>query len=127
MTDAGTKLSAQALEELRLRLGQELEQIRTELDALQQGTPELTLDQTSVGRLSRMDAMQQHAMSSGIRERILLRRRRVEAALARLEAQTYGTCCECGIPLSLQRLTSDPSAPFCTECQEEIDERRRAR
>lgn len=114
-------------DELRARLARELEQIRTELDTLQQGTPELTLDQTSVGRLSRMDAMQQHAMATGIRERILLRRRRVEAALARLHAHAYGKCCECDVELSLQRLTSDPSAPFCTECQEEIDERRRSR
>jgi DnaK suppressor protein len=80
------------------------------------------LDQTKVGRLSRMDAMQQQAMAAGLRERLSLRKRRLEAALARIDADTYGICCKCGDPIALARLQADLGAPFCTECQEEISE-----
>jgi DnaK suppressor protein len=81
------------------------------------------LDQTKVGRLSRMDAMQQQAMAAGLRERLSLKKRRLEAALARIDAGTYGKCCKCGGPISLARLEADLGAPFCIDCQAEIPNR----
>lgn len=77
------------------------------------------LDQSSVGRLSRMDAMQQQAMAQGIRERVALRKRKLEAALARLEAGRYGLCCECGAALEQKRMDADPAAVFCADCAAE--------
>jgi DnaK suppressor protein len=127
MIDQDSKLSADLLVQLRQRLRTELDSIQMELETLQQRASVVTLDQTSVGRLSRMDAMQDQAMASGMRERILVRRSRTKAALDRLGAGTYGKCCECDLALSLERLNADPAAPFCADCQGEIDERRKSR
>lgn len=74
------------------------------------------LDQTSVGRLSRMDAMQQQAMALGLAERLLLRQKKLEAALARIDAGTFGLCCACEAEIELERLHADAGTVFCTEC-----------
>ncbi|MGE0105839.1 MAG: TraR/DksA family transcriptional regulator [Thiomonas sp.] len=59
-------------------------------------------------------------------ERSLIRRRRAQAALCRLEMGTYGAYCKCGLSIEVERLRLDPAAPFCADCQAEIDDRRRA-
>lgn len=77
------------------------------------------LDQSSVGRLSRMDALQQQAMASGIRERLLQRRLKLKAALDRIDAGRYGICCQCEGQLEQARLEQDPAAVFCAACMTE--------
>jgi DnaK suppressor protein len=79
----------------------------------------VTLDQSSVGRLSRIDAMQQQAMAQGLRERLLLRKRKLEAALARIDADTFGRCCQCGAEIEAARFNADPATVFCSDCMAE--------
>lgn len=112
---------------LRQKLLEERDNIERELKDIQQALATVQLDQTSVGRLSRMDAIQQQSMAVGLRERLLFRQRRVGAALVRMETHTYGRCCECDVRLECDRLLADPAAPFCADCQSEIDQRRRTR
>lgn len=77
----------------------------------------VALDQQSVGRLSRMDAMQQQAMAEAQeRERARLRVR-IEMALRRVDAGTYGECEECGEDIAPGRLKIDPAATLCVACQ----------
>ena len=76
------------------------------------------LDQTRVGRLSRMDALQGQAMaqaSAGRREQAL---KRIEAALVRISDGSYGYCLNCDEPIALARLEADPAAPLCVACAE---------
>ena len=49
----------------------------------------------------------------------------VEAALARLEAGTFGTCLRCGRPIARARLEALPWAAHCIECQANVDRGRR--
>lgn len=44
----------------------------------------------------------------------------VEAALARLEAGSYGTCVRCGRPIAAERLEAIPCAAHCIDCQREV-------
>lgn len=74
------------------------------------------LDQGAQGRLSRMDAMQQQAMAASQVQRLRTELRKVEAALDRLAAGTFGTCCRCDEPMTPERLQADPAAPFCQDC-----------
>lgn len=76
------------------------------------------LDQTRVGRLSRMDALQSQAMSVETRRRRELEIRRIAAALKRLDEGDYGYCIECGQPIAEKRLEFDPAAPLCIKCAE---------
>jgi len=75
-----------------------------------------------IGRLSRMDAMQQQAMAKAERE---LQKRRlvmVEAALERVDEEEYGWCCSCGESVGYPRLKARPESPFCVPCQEGLEQ-----
>lgn len=74
------------------------------------------LDQTRVGRLSRMDALQNQAMSLEAERRRQLELRRIEASLKRIEAGDYGYCVSCGEQIPLRRLELDPTLPTCVDC-----------
>jgi len=80
------------------------------------GRKPVTLDQTSVGRLSRMDALQSQAMSLEIDRRRRQELLRIDAAIARLDLGEYGYCIVCGDEIPEKRLTFDPSATTCVVC-----------
>ncbi|MEX2616269.1 MAG: TraR/DksA C4-type zinc finger protein [Alphaproteobacteria bacterium] len=74
------------------------------------------LDQSRVGRLSRMDAMQDQAMALETARRRALELQRIESALKRLESGEYGDCLTCGEEIAEKRLRFDPSTPVCVGC-----------
>lgn len=117
-------LTPEQMQEMRLQVEAELAAIRATLSGKVADSVEL--DQTRVGRLSRMDAMQQQAMESGMKERLFIRARRLEAALIRLDESSFGRCCNCNESIAPDRLRADIAAPFCAGCQEEIDDKRRS-
>ncbi len=74
------------------------------------------LDQQSVGRLSRMDAMQQQEMAQAEARRRTSDLARIDQALKRHEEDEYGWCAECGEPIACKRLEIDPAAHLCINC-----------
>ena len=74
------------------------------------------LDQQSVGRLSRMDAMQQQAMAQATERRRAVERQKLEAALARIDADEFGFCVDCGEDIPPARLALDPTVLRCISC-----------
>jgi DnaK suppressor protein len=74
------------------------------------------LDQSRVGRLSRMDAMQAQAMAKASTERCQHRLRLVAAALQRIDDGEYGDCAACDQPINPKRLEVDPTAKLCIGC-----------
>ncbi len=79
------------------------------------------LDQQSVGRLSRMDAIQVQAMALATEERRAQERRRVLAAIRRIETGEYGYCVRCGDEVGEARLRLDPTATLCLPCAKARD------
>jgi len=102
------------------RLKQQLLVLRDKLteqrEAGREAEQTVELDQTSVGRLSRMDAMQGQAMSkeSGRRREVSLQK--IAAALRRMESGDYGYCLTCEEDIALQRLEFDPTVTLCIDC-----------
>jgi DnaK suppressor protein len=74
------------------------------------------LDLKRVGRLSRMDALQNQAISLEAARRRRLELQRIEASLKRLEEGDYGYCVTCGEQIPLRRLELDPTLPTCVNC-----------
>jgi DnaK suppressor protein len=103
-----------------------LEKLREELTALvtaaAEGSRPVDLDEP-IGRISRVDAMQQQKMVAVNRQAAQQRRRQVEAALARIEAGEYGECQSCGEEINLRRLAAQPEAPLCLDCQSRREKR----
>ncbi len=76
----------------------------------------VTLDQGSVGRLSRMDALQQQAMAQATARRRGAERTRIGAALRRIETGDYGYCGRCGEDIAAARLATDAAIALCAAC-----------
>ena len=97
-----------------------LEALRDEILALSEGAREdrkpVTLDQQSVGRLSRQDSLQVQAMARAADARRVVQLQQIEAALMRLEEGDYGYCVECGEEIEPRRLDLDPAIPRCAAC-----------
>ena len=74
------------------------------------------LDQTKVGRLSRMDALQAQAMAQASGERRAVQLREIDAALKRIDEGSYGDCERCEQPINPRRLDADPTARLCIDC-----------
>ncbi len=74
------------------------------------------LDQQSVGRLSRMDAMQAQAMAQANERHRRSELARIDAALRRIDEDEYGYCLKCGEEIAPKRLKADPAAAFCVDC-----------
>lgn len=74
------------------------------------------LDQTKVGRLSRMDALQAQEMSLETNRRRDIELQRIASALQRIEDKEFGYCLKCGEDISMKRLEIDPSTPVCIDC-----------
>jgi DnaK suppressor protein len=97
-----------------------LEQMAQELDEAEalgrDGQRTVELDQQSVGRLARMDALQNQAMAQAGGRRREVMARRIAAALERLDDGSYGECLECGEEIAEGRLAQDPTVPLCISC-----------
>jgi len=76
----------------------------------------VVLDQQSVGRLSRMDAMQVQAMAQAVEARRKGRLSRIEAALKRLDDGDFGFCLACGEEIPAKRLAVDLTLTHCVDC-----------
>lgn len=74
------------------------------------------LDQQSVGRLSRMDALQNQAMAKAQQVRRDVQIHRLHAALARIDQGEFGYCEDCGEEIASKRLDLDPSVTKCINC-----------
>ena len=74
------------------------------------------LDQSRVGRISRMDAMQSQAMAVESERRRGVEITRIDAALARIDDGDYGHCVVCEDDIEVKRLMFDPAAPTCITC-----------
>jgi DnaK suppressor protein len=92
----------------------------TELRGLIEGARDqvkpVELDQTSVGRLSRMDAIQVQAMAQETERRRHLDLKKVQTALERLDAGNYGFCLKCDDEIPVRRLEFDPAVTTCVDC-----------
>ena len=96
-----------------LGLKKELEQLLS--DSVESSRPvDLGL---SIGRLSRVDALQQQAMAKANREGHQRRLMLIDAALMALKQGHYGLCRSCEEPISVKRLEARPETPFCLDCQ----------
>ncbi len=114
-------LHTEVLEQLRTRLLSSKSKLEQQLEMGESATGVVTLDQTSVGRVSRMDAMQQQSMAVSTRVKAASTLRNVQKALLRLDNGKYGFCNKCDENIELNRLMAQPEASFCLKCQDQID------
>lgn len=110
----------EADKDIRARLALLRRSLQEDLERAQQSARPVGLDQP-IGRLSRMDAIQQQNMALAHQQRIRQRLERITSALSRLEQGTYGECLRCGDTIEERRLAIQPECTLCQSCQKGQD------
>ena len=110
------ELTHAELATLRAALAELETDLRAQLASFEDGARPVDLDEP-IGRLSRMEAMQQQHMTQANRNAARLRLQQIEAAKRRIERDEYGECAECGEAVGMKRLVVRPEAPLCIGCQ----------
>ena len=109
---------SQAQRERLVTLRDELE---SDAATSKQSSEVVELDQSRVGRLSRMDAMQAQAMSQAADRRREDTFRNISAALTRIDNGDYGICRSCDEEINRKRLEFDPTASLCIDCAQKAE------
>ena len=104
------------LEHFREQLLARRVELQAVMDSASDSAKPVELDQTRVGRLSRMDALQGQAMAKETERRRGVELQRIASALARIEDEDFGYCVTCGEEIPLQRLELDPAVTTCIAC-----------
>ena len=116
-------MNPEQLEHFRQLLETQRQELLASKDAARESTKPVTLDQASVGRLSRMDAMQGQAMAIEAQRRREIQLQRIHAALARIRSGDYGLCTVCEEEIAIRRLETDPAATLCIACASRQEKR----
>jgi DnaK suppressor protein len=96
-------------------------ELAQQLEDSSQSVEPVALDQQSVGRVSRIDAIQQQQMAVANREQSVALLKLVSAALRRVDSGEYGYCLQCGEPIGFARLEAQPHSPHCLVCQSALE------
>ena len=106
----------------RLKLKEIIVSRLEEMQALDAGAIEnraiVQLDQQSVGRVSRIDAIQQQQMATALKQQQRLHLQQVNRAINELDNGDYGYCQQCGDVIAFARLKARPESVMCVKCQQ---------
>ena len=111
MSDAGIDTAS-----IKKRLIEQRDALLEVSESSKESANTVELDQTRVGRISRMDALQAQAMAKESNRRRQLALQRIDSALKRIEADDYGYCAVCDEQIMVDRLEADPAALLCIGC-----------
>jgi len=111
-----THLTPEEVAELRGELRRQLDRLVQSMRVTDEAMRPLALDQAAVGRLSRMDSLQNQGLTRNLQERERFRLAHLEGALQRMDEGTYGLCADCGVALPFGRLYVVPESPTCASC-----------
>lgn len=110
-------LTQEQLETLQHQLQQMEKDLRNALEDSADSAKPVQLDQQLMGRVSRIDAIQQQSMANASRANQELLLRKVLLALRLVEEGEYGYCRQCDEPIPFGRLQIKPEATLCINCQ----------
>ncbi|MCG8669467.1 MAG: TraR/DksA family transcriptional regulator [Pseudomonadales bacterium] len=110
LTDKQLKVLSNKLDEMEA-------QLRAALDNNENSSNPVKLDQQLMGRVSRIDAIQQQEMASANRANQTLLLRKVLIAKKLIADGDYGYCRQCDELIGYQRLAIKPEATLCIKCQ----------
>lgn len=109
-------LTPEQIEELRQELERERARLERSMPSTREAAKPVALDQTAVGRLSRMDALANQHLTQDLAAREESRHTGIMLALERIAKGAYGQCERCGGPIPYGRLLVLPEARTCATC-----------
>lgn len=109
-------MDAAVVKEMADKLNQRLAEIADERATNADARNTVALDQASVGRVSRIDALQGQQIALAQDRNRTAEVHQIEAALQRIADGSYGICIKCEEEISDKRLRFNPAAATCIDC-----------
>ncbi|NNF29026.1 MAG: TraR/DksA family transcriptional regulator [Gemmatimonadetes bacterium] len=109
-------LDANEIAVLRAELDRQLGRLERSMAVTDAALEPIKLDQTAVGRLSRIDSLQNQGLTRNLQEREQVKLAQIQDALRRLSEGTYGRCVSCSGEIGFNRLYVMPEAAVCASC-----------
>jgi len=107
-----TKEERKQLEDLlRQEIVKTSEKIETLVELCKPIAPE-----NAIGRVSRMDAINNKAISEAGLRQAEDKMQQLKLALSRINEENFGNCRRCGQAIQPRRLVLMPQSPFCVSC-----------
>lgn len=110
------------IEAIKRRLIEQRDTLLDVAESSKEAAETVELDQTRVGRVSRMDAIQAQAMAKESNRRRQVALQRIEGALQRIDDGNYGYCAVCDEPIMANRLEVEPGALLCIDCASKAEQ-----
>jgi DnaK suppressor protein len=104
------------VQELRTELERELARLRRSMGSTGEAARPVQLDQSAIGRLSRVDAMANQQLQKDLHAREQALEGCILEALQRIDEGSYGRCTTCGEGVPYGRLLVMPEARTCATC-----------
>ena len=108
-------MTEEELNAIRLKIDTRIAELETLLGDDEEDTKPIEPD-VSIGRLSRLDAMQMQQMALEQHRRQEAELQKLKDALKRIEDSSYGQCVMCRQPIAPARLEAQPDAILCINC-----------
>lgn len=109
-------LTEEELTQLTAELDRVLRKLEKSMRTTEEALKPVKLDQTAVGRLSRIDSLQNQGLTRNLQEREQGKLGQIVTALQRMADGSYGVCVECSGEIPFERLQVFPETPTCTSC-----------
>jgi len=103
--------------ELSAALGDLIQDLEASLAETAAAARPVELDQPAMGRVSRIDAIQQQKMLEANRVAQQTQLQLARSARHRFGEDEYGDCMACGEEIGVARLRARPESLYCIECQ----------
>jgi DnaK suppressor protein len=102
-------------EHIRRRIESDLEAIAEQIAHLEAKINPIAPD-CSLGRLTRMEAMNEQEVNQRILDKTRLRQTRLRNALSRIDSEMFGICIDCEEAIGFERMSIRPESVRCVAC-----------
>ena len=114
-------LTGDQIQQLKELINSQLVDLKQQLILVEESSKTVELDQTMMGRVSRIDAIQQQKIAQAGLERDKLHCLQLTKALKLIGSEDYGYCFECDNEIGFSRLSIKPESIYCVSCQQNLE------
>ena len=108
-------------EKLRVAISTKITELQIVVQSDASSSGNIELDQMRVGRLTRMDAVQHHAIAQVQMDRAAKQLILLQILFSKVDEETFGECHCCGEDIAIGRLLVRPESLRCIECADLIE------
>lgn len=116
MSKPSINLTPEQIGQLREDLLRSLARLDRSMKTSSEAARPVELDQSCIGRLSRIEALQNQGIAQNLQEREQAQRTQLIQALQRLDEGEFGRCVHCDRAIPFERLLVFPETCSCSGC-----------